>query len=583
MRRAIAACLALLLQACGEGPPSAGALHYAIGGTPASLDPARADDSYSKSLALLIHDTPLRYKLLARPYELTPQLAVALPQASADGLRWRVTLREGRTFADSPLFADGKGREILASDLAWSLARHADPRVRSKAGTLWNQRVRGLAAWAQAGADPAVAVEGLQVLDRHSLEITLLEPFPDLPHLLAQPFAAVLPIELAAAGDAGFALPLGGSGPYVLSELDDAHALLLPRIDYRAAMIDLDDEEYSAAQHSRLGLDHLTGRAPPMSGPLRIDFLGDDTVRWRSFLRDDGNAFIEVPPARLPEVLHSWDPLRLADGIADRYHAHAGLESASLYFGFNLADESFGRSADPERDARNHRLRCAVLDALDPGARNRQFHGGAAVIGAGVIPPVVWTSELTLDPQDLRAARARAALTALAAEPQGLPELAISMVSGTDARQLFEAVRGWLVDAGYPAERVRLDAHAGFAAFNQAVDAGRVQLMDLGWGLDYPDPLAALQPFHGTELAPGPNVTRFADAQWDADFARASSLPAGAERRALIARMERRIQQACVVSPALSRRRLYLWHADVAAFPDREVLGSRFLAFARRR
>jgi len=52
---------------------------HAMDGAPSSLDPAHASNIYANFLTVNLYDTLYRYKYLARPYELTPNLAEELP------------------------------------------------------------------------------------------------------------------------------------------------------------------------------------------------------------------------------------------------------------------------------------------------------------------------------------------------------------------------------------------------------------------------------------------------------------------------------------------------------------------------
>ncbi len=50
-------------------------------GAPTSLDPAQASSIYANFLAVNLYDTLYRYKYLARPYQLEPNLAEGCPRS----------------------------------------------------------------------------------------------------------------------------------------------------------------------------------------------------------------------------------------------------------------------------------------------------------------------------------------------------------------------------------------------------------------------------------------------------------------------------------------------------------------------
>ena len=78
--------LLLALGACDDGDQTSShedsytVYRHSMDGAPSNLDPARASSIYAKFLAVNLYDTLYRYKYLARPYELEPNLAQNLPQ-----------------------------------------------------------------------------------------------------------------------------------------------------------------------------------------------------------------------------------------------------------------------------------------------------------------------------------------------------------------------------------------------------------------------------------------------------------------------------------------------------------------------
>ncbi len=96
-------------------------------GAPGSLDPAHASSIYANFLVVNLYDTLYRYRYLAKPYEITLNLAAAMPQISEDGLSYTIVIRKGVKFSDDPAFAGGAGREVTAADFVYSIKRHFDP------------------------------------------------------------------------------------------------------------------------------------------------------------------------------------------------------------------------------------------------------------------------------------------------------------------------------------------------------------------------------------------------------------------------------------------------------------------------
>ena len=94
------AVLALLLAAAGARGEKL--LRYAFPIAETGFDPAQISDVYSMVLVANIFESPLTYDYLARPAQLRPATAAALPEVSADYRRWVFRIRPGIYFTDHP-------------------------------------------------------------------------------------------------------------------------------------------------------------------------------------------------------------------------------------------------------------------------------------------------------------------------------------------------------------------------------------------------------------------------------------------------------------------------------------------------
>jgi ABC-type transport system substrate-binding protein len=93
-------------------------LRYSFPVAETGFDPARVDDLYSQTVTSHIFDGLYRYDPLARPFKVTPNVAVAMPEVS-DGFRtWTVRIKPGIYFADDPVFKGAK-RELVAQDYVY--------------------------------------------------------------------------------------------------------------------------------------------------------------------------------------------------------------------------------------------------------------------------------------------------------------------------------------------------------------------------------------------------------------------------------------------------------------------------------
>ncbi|TVS13839.1 MAG: hypothetical protein EA419_00700 [Wenzhouxiangella sp.] len=579
--RALICLLLLLSTACGGGADPEGTVYrHAIDGVPGSLDPAHAADVYASTLVVNIFDTLYRYRYLARPYELAPNLAEDFPEVSEDGRVFTIRLRAAR-FADDPAFADGRGRPVTAADVVFSLRRHFDPATRSQGAWLWRDRIVGLDAWGRDGADPQAEVAGLQALDDRTVRIELTRPYPQLVNTLAMALSAIVPPEAVAHYGREFSVRPVGSGPFQLLSLDETRAVLKPNAHFDREPLDLTAEGFDPDRHGHYGLEALDGRRYPFLDRLEVHFIAEPATRWNSFFsgRDVDN--VMLPPEQAVRVLESTHPLVFRPQIERDFQTHVGRETGLVLYGFNMANPEIGYHADPERDRANHALRCAIRDAFDWAARNRVFYQGLGEVFPGVIPPFLdeYEPDLPTESIDHDPALARQRLADHGWTAEQLPVLVYGLESSVERRQMFEQFRAQLAAIGYPPEKIRRAAFGSFGEYHRAIINGQVDLFLLGWTLAYPDAQYSLQLFFGPNAAPGANLFNYANPEFDEAFRRAEPLPQGPERSALYRDLNRLVLDDCAMIGSLTRTRVHLWHPRVRMLPDREVLGGYFLRF----
>ncbi len=571
--------------ACGPEAPERSderVYRHALDGVPGNIDPVRAGTVYASAVVVNAYDTLYRYRYLARPYELAPNLAAELPEVSDDGLTHTITLREGVHFIDDPAFPDGRGREVVASDVVYSLKRHFDPDTGSRGAWLWRDRIVGLDAWGEAGADYDAEVEGLRPLDRHTLQIRLDRPFPQLAHTLASAMAAVVPREAVEHYGPELGSHAVGSGPFVLESIDETRALMRRNPGFDRGRIDLAEEGFDpdSRRHVELGLDRLADRPYPMIDRLELAFISEPGARWTSFTGAAVDS-VMVPPEQAGRVLESTNPPRFGDDIAARYRHHAAPESGFVFFGFNMDNPAIGHHDDPDQARRNRKLRCAIRDAFDWSAYNETFHHGLGQVFPGVIPPGLASFDPEADtaPVEHAPQRARERLADAGWQTGELPDLVFGLEGSVHQRQMFEQFRARMREAGLPESMFKPRGFASFGDFSRALARRELDVFMLGWTLAYPDAQYSLQLFHGPNAAPGANSFNYANPDFDQRFERASTMPEGPERRALYRELEAMVIDDCVVLSGLARTRLFLWQPEVTMLPDREILGGYFLRF----
>jgi len=548
---------------------------------PTSLDPAQAANIYANFVALNAYDTLFSYKYLARPYELKTNLAAEWPDISADGLTYTIRIKPGVYFVDDACFGGGRGRELVAEDFIYSIKRQFDPATRPQGAWLWAGRIAGLDDWKAAGSDYDAAIEGLEATDDHTIVIRLTKPYPQLLNTLALGFSAIVPHEAVEYYGKEFAVHPVGSGPFRVISYNTSKIVFVKNPHFRQEPVDIEFEGYDPATQAATGVTKIDGRSPPFIDRLEISFIKETSARWNSFTKGDEIQFSTIPNEQVDHVLASKDPVILKPEFAEKYHVLSGLEAGFVFDAFNMDFPQFGYNPDPEREKRNKALRCAIIKAVSWDQRNESFYVGLGKIFPGIIVPVVpeFDPNLSYDSVTQDVEGARRLLRENGWTPENLPEFVYGTTSSVTSRLFYEQFRAWLKNIGYPPEKVILKQYATFGDISKAWKESRLPLISKGWGLDYPDAENTLQLFYGPNGSPGSNDGNYRNPEYDRLFEKASTMLPSPERTELYHRMNQMVIDDCAAITGLSRTRIYLWHKNVIAVPDREIVGGFFLKY----
>ena len=163
----MAICVALAPAIAHAEPDPNKVIRYAFEIAETGFDPAQISDWYSSLVNEQIFDTPLTYDYLARPLKLKPAVLESMPDISTDGKSYTLRVKKGIYFADDAAF-NGKQRELIAADIAYSMKRLFDPKAKSPNQYLLEGLIAGMDAFAKKQSasgkfDYDAPIEGMQV------------------------------------------------------------------------------------------------------------------------------------------------------------------------------------------------------------------------------------------------------------------------------------------------------------------------------------------------------------------------------------------------------------------------------------
>ena len=217
---------------------------------PPTLDPHLTTDNISGGLVNEIFGGLVTLSL---DLKVVPDLAERW-DVSDDGRVYTFYLRKDAKFHD--------GKPVTAEDVRWSLERVADPSTLSPVAEQYLSDIVGVSAKL---AGQASSISGLQVVDQHTIRITIDEPKSYFLAKLTYPTAFILDRKNVEGDGNDWLLQPNGTGPFRLAEYQVGEILRLTRNDYyHLGPPNLDEVEFILAGGSAMLMYendeiHLTG------------------------------------------------------------------------------------------------------------------------------------------------------------------------------------------------------------------------------------------------------------------------------------------------------------------------------------
>jgi ABC-type transport system substrate-binding protein len=523
-----------------QSPADRKILRYAFPIAETGFDPAQVIDLYSRTVTAHLFDALYTYDHLARPFDIRPNTADGMPDASGDFRTWTVRLRQGIRFADDDAFG-GAPRELVAQDYVYSFKRFFDPRWKSPAyATVSELKILGLEELRSAalkGKKPFqydVAVEGLRALDRYTLQFRLATPQPRLLQVLAGDdlYGAVAREVVERYGDDIMSHPVG-TGPYRLLEWRRSSRIVFernPRYRERTydAVPNADDAEGQAL------VQRFRGRQLPMVDRVEISIIEEAQPRWLSFLNRQQDLQERLPNEFINIVAPNG--VLAPNLVRQRIQLYRVPGSDVTTTIFNMEDPVVG-GYTPEKVA----LRRAISLALNVPKEIRLARKGQAIPAQSGLAPMTYgyTATFRSENGDYDLARAKALLDTygyLDRDGDGWRELPdgqpLTLKWSTEptqvSRQLDELRRADMEAVG-----LRLEFRpAKWPENMKNARAGKLMMWSIGQSSASPDGQETFDLGASIHMG-GQNLARFRNARFDELYTRMQVLPDGPERLAL--------------------------------------------------
>lgn len=503
-------------------------LNIAISADIKGMDPIYANDAYSGGEIARVYEGLLEYHYLKRPYTLVPNLAEGLPVVSDNGLTYTFKIQKGVLFHDDAAFTGGKGRELTASDFVYSVKRLADPKLQALGWWVLKGRIKGLDEWRKKHAssktvDYKEKIEGVQAIDKYTLQFKLSQSYPQFLYALAMPFTYVVAKEVVNKYGKEFLNHPIGTGPFVLPVFAQSNKIIYKRNSkYRKVLYPKTaSEDYNNSTYLA-----DAGKALPLVEEVVVNIMKEAQPRWLSFGKGKLD-YLGIPKDNFEAAI--TPDKALTDSFQKKGVSLLKVTSLDVtYVAFNHDVKLFS----------NVKLRRAMSLAYNPDKSNELFHNNLALPAKSVVPPgISGYIENYNNPymgQNIEAAK-KMLVEAGYPAGLGLPEMTYDCTASTTARQGGEFFKKQMAKIGINVKVVTNP----WPQFQGKIQKRQVQLYGIAWGADYPDAENFLQLLYGPNRSPGANGSGYANPEFDQLFKSASSLQDSPERTALYEKMYR--------------------------------------------
>ncbi|XAZ19674.1 ABC transporter substrate-binding protein (plasmid) [Sinorhizobium sp. B11] len=411
----------------------------------------------------------------------TPNLVPSLAESftvSPDGLTYTFKLRKGVKFTN--------GREIVASDVKYSIERAVNPKTQGPGAGFFG----AIQGFDDETGGKTETLSGIETPDDGTVVFHLSRPDATFLHVLAINFASVVPKEAVEAAGGDFGKKPVGSGTFVLKDWTIGQKLVFER-----------NKDYFVKNMPYLDSFTVEVGQEPLVALLRLQ-------KGEVDIAGDG-----IPPAKFLEIKNSADGAQM---IVDGEQLHTG------YITLNTKVKPFD----------NVKVRQAVNMAINKDRVTRILNGRATPANQP-LPPLMPGYDKSFTGYAYDVAKAKA-LLAEAGFADGFETVLYS--TNTDPQpRIAQAIQQDLAAIGVKAE-VRALAQANvIAAGGTEGEAPMIWSGGMAWIADFPDPSNFYGPILGCAGAVqgGWNWSWYCNADLDKRAVAADSMsdPAKSEER----------------------------------------------------
>ncbi|MFA6275540.1 MAG: ABC transporter substrate-binding protein [Pedobacter sp.] len=445
---------------------------------------------------------------------------------SKDGLTYTFNLRDDVYFQDDPLFKNGKGRKVVASDFSYSFYRLIDPKVASSGGWIFSDKVKD--------------ANSFKALNDTTFQIQLVKPFPAFMNLLTAQYCSVVPKEVVEHYGKDFRSHPVGTGPFRFKYWKEDEILVL-----------LKNEHYWEKD----------GNTPlPYLDAVKVTFITDKQSAFMNFIKKDLDFFNSVDGSYRDDILTKSG--KMTSKYNGKFQLFKGPYLCTEYVGI-LVDTS--KTIVKNSPLRFQKVRQAINYAIDRQKLIKYLRNSVGTPAtSGFIPKGMPGFDSTRVKGYDYNPTLSAKLLKEAGYPngKGMPEVTLS--TSTTYKDLIEFIQGELNNIGI---KVKVDVSPN-ASLRDMMAKNEVNFFRGSWIADYADGENYLSVFYSKNKVPfGPNYTGYFNDEFDKLFEQSYFESDPKKRYELYYKMDNMVMEYSSVVPVLYDQVVVMLQNNISGYP----------------
>ncbi len=398
-----------------------------------------------------------------------------------DELTYTYRLRNDVYFQDHPIFTDGKGRKVIASDFVNSFFRIIDKEEASPGSYVFANLNREKGRF------------GVLAENDSTLKIYLENPQSSFLYQLTLPYCSVVPIEVVEALGTEFTRNPVGTGPFQFKKWKQGERIVLVK-----------NENYFEYDEK--------GQRLPYLDAISISFIREKATELNYFLKGKIDMISGLHPLSMHQLLNPNGELK--ESYENKFYLQRVPWLKTDYIGILVDPNKTGNTI-----LQNRLVRQAINHAVNRNEIIRYLRNGVGTPATkGFAPvglPVSGGSEDIGFNFDLRKAKN---LMEEAGLETSLMSKEVILVAAPEYKELTEYLQRSLMEIGLKPQINIVTA----SVQKQMIALYETNFFRKSWTADYPDAINFYQLFYSPNKSPnGPNYTHFKNQFYDENFEKA--------------------------------------------------------------